>query len=158
MFGSFLPSLWSLSNHSLLGPRSRHCYAITSRWRGVMSVHDIKLHELAGDGHVVGLPHEFLVRTLLHLPLATLAQWAAQWIRNAGSWPPKSLQAWRATKLQAARDADIEKERSYYLERTRSAPGFQVTKNSTEHQMNCALEQISTRTSACSCAVRNLPH
>jgi hypothetical protein len=28
MFGSFLPSLWSLSNHSLLGSRSRHCYAI----------------------------------------------------------------------------------------------------------------------------------
>jgi len=30
MFGSFLPSLWSLNNHSLLGSRSRHCYAITS--------------------------------------------------------------------------------------------------------------------------------
>src|SRR4029077_18923665 len=29
MFGSFLPSLWSLSNQSLLGSRSRHCYAIT---------------------------------------------------------------------------------------------------------------------------------
>jgi excisionase family DNA binding protein len=28
MFGSFLPSLWSLSNQSLLGSRSRHCYAI----------------------------------------------------------------------------------------------------------------------------------
>jgi len=28
MFGSFLPSLWSSINHSLLGPRSRHCYAI----------------------------------------------------------------------------------------------------------------------------------
>src|ERR1700686_1981867 len=28
MFGSFLPSLWSLRNHSLLGSRSRHCYAI----------------------------------------------------------------------------------------------------------------------------------
>src|SRR6516164_669718 len=28
MFGSFLPSLWSSSNHSLLGSRSRHCYAI----------------------------------------------------------------------------------------------------------------------------------
>src|ERR1700693_3277776 len=28
MFGSFLPSLRSLSNHSLLGSRSRHCYAI----------------------------------------------------------------------------------------------------------------------------------
>jgi hypothetical protein len=28
MFGSFLPSLWSLNNHSLLGSRSRHCYAI----------------------------------------------------------------------------------------------------------------------------------
>jgi len=28
MFGSFLPSLWSSSNQSLLGSRSRHCYAI----------------------------------------------------------------------------------------------------------------------------------
>ncbi len=28
MFGSFLQSLWSLSNHILLGSRSRHCYAI----------------------------------------------------------------------------------------------------------------------------------
>src|SRR5258706_8841856 len=28
MFGSFLPSLWSSINHSLLGSRSRHCYAI----------------------------------------------------------------------------------------------------------------------------------
>jgi hypothetical protein len=28
LFGSFLPSLWSSSNHSLLGSRSRHCYAI----------------------------------------------------------------------------------------------------------------------------------
>src|ERR1700720_4435029 len=28
MFGSFLPSLWSLHNHSLLGSRSQHCYAI----------------------------------------------------------------------------------------------------------------------------------
>src|ERR1700674_2218663 len=31
MFGSFLPSLRSLSNHSLLGSRSRHCYAIMCR-------------------------------------------------------------------------------------------------------------------------------
>ncbi len=31
MFGSFLPSLRSLSNHSLLGSRSRHCYAIKCR-------------------------------------------------------------------------------------------------------------------------------
>jgi len=31
MFGSFLPSLWSSSNHSLLGSRSRHCYAIKYR-------------------------------------------------------------------------------------------------------------------------------
>src|ERR1700722_9035455 len=30
MFGSFLPSLWSSINHSLLGSRSRHCYAIMS--------------------------------------------------------------------------------------------------------------------------------
>src|SRR6266446_9108252 len=29
MFGSFLPSLQSSINHSLLGSRSRHCYAIT---------------------------------------------------------------------------------------------------------------------------------
>ena len=28
LFGSFLPSLWSSINHSLLGSRSRHCYAI----------------------------------------------------------------------------------------------------------------------------------
>src|SRR5208337_2254277 len=28
LFGSFLPSLRSSSNHSLLGSRSRHCYAI----------------------------------------------------------------------------------------------------------------------------------
>src|ERR1700746_2818327 len=28
LFGSFLPSLWSSSNQSLLGSRSRHCYAI----------------------------------------------------------------------------------------------------------------------------------
>src|SRR6267378_6231770 len=33
MFGSFLPSLWSSSNQSLLGSRSRHCYAIKSRTR-----------------------------------------------------------------------------------------------------------------------------
>src|SRR3979490_2622604 len=31
MFGSFLPSLWSSINHSLLGSRSRHCYAIKLR-------------------------------------------------------------------------------------------------------------------------------
>src|SRR5438445_6462846 len=31
MFGSFLPSLWSSSNQSLLGSRSRHCYAI--KWK-----------------------------------------------------------------------------------------------------------------------------
>src|SRR5712671_1912618 len=31
MFGSFLPSLWSSINHSLLGSRSRHCYAIKCR-------------------------------------------------------------------------------------------------------------------------------
>ena len=30
MFGSSLPSLWSLSNQSLLGSGSRHCYVITS--------------------------------------------------------------------------------------------------------------------------------
>src|ERR1700730_9080936 len=30
MFGSFLPSLRSSINHSLLGSRSRHCYAIMS--------------------------------------------------------------------------------------------------------------------------------
>jgi hypothetical protein len=30
MFGSFLPSLRSSNNHSLLGSRSRHCYAIKS--------------------------------------------------------------------------------------------------------------------------------
>src|SRR5258708_3458230 len=35
---------------------------------------------------------------------------------------------------------------------------FQVTKKGIEHQMNCALEQISTRPSACSCSARNLPH
>src|SRR5215468_2768243 len=29
MFGSSLPSLWSLSNQSLLGSGSRHCYVIT---------------------------------------------------------------------------------------------------------------------------------
>src|ERR1700731_3799863 len=29
MFGSFLPSLQSSINYSLLGARSRHCYAIT---------------------------------------------------------------------------------------------------------------------------------
>src|SRR5215471_19320294 len=28
MSGSFLPSLWSSNSHSLLGSRSRHCYAI----------------------------------------------------------------------------------------------------------------------------------
>src|SRR5215469_2238490 len=28
MFGSFLPSLWSSCNQSVLGSRSRHCYAI----------------------------------------------------------------------------------------------------------------------------------
>src|ERR1700676_2710834 len=28
LFGSFLPSLWSLHNRSLLGSRSQHCYAI----------------------------------------------------------------------------------------------------------------------------------
>jgi len=31
LFGSFLPSLWSSNNHSLLGSRSRHCYAI--KWK-----------------------------------------------------------------------------------------------------------------------------
>ena len=31
MFGSFLPSLRSSINHSLLGSRSRHCYAIICR-------------------------------------------------------------------------------------------------------------------------------
>jgi hypothetical protein len=61
-------------------------------------------------------------------------------------------------KTATARDADIEKVRSYYLEPTRSAPGFRVTKNGIEHQMDCALEQISTRTSACSCSVRNWAH
>src|ERR1700730_1190306 len=33
MFGSFLPSLRSSSNHSLLGSRSRHCYAINCFYR-----------------------------------------------------------------------------------------------------------------------------
>ena len=31
IFGSFLPNLWSLTNQTLLGPRSRHCcYEIKS--------------------------------------------------------------------------------------------------------------------------------
>ena len=34
--GSFLPSLWPSSNQSLLGSRSRHCYAI--KWITVASV------------------------------------------------------------------------------------------------------------------------
>jgi hypothetical protein len=38
MFGSFLPSLWSLSNHSLLGSRSRHCYEIKWRLLGAMQI------------------------------------------------------------------------------------------------------------------------
>jgi hypothetical protein len=33
-----------------------------------------------------------------------------------------------------------------------------VTKKGIEHQMNCALEQISTGTFACSCSARNLAH
>src|SRR6266853_2864102 len=33
MFGSFLPSLRSSINHSLLGSRSRHCYAI--KWNSI---------------------------------------------------------------------------------------------------------------------------
>ena len=37
-----------------------------------MSVQDIELDELAGDGQVVRLPHEFLVRTFLHFPLSEL--------------------------------------------------------------------------------------
>jgi len=41
---------------------------------------------------------------------------------------------------------------------TRSAQGFQVTKKGIELQMNCALEQISTGTSACSRSARNLAH
>src|SRR5258708_590761 len=32
MFGSFLPSLRSSNSHSLLGSRSRHCYAIKCFW------------------------------------------------------------------------------------------------------------------------------
>src|ERR1700751_1559011 len=44
MFGSFLPSLWSLSNQSLLGSRSRHSYAITNSFFGL-------------DGYTSGMEH-----------------------------------------------------------------------------------------------------
>jgi hypothetical protein len=39
-----------------------------------------------------------------------------------------------------------------------NAQGFQATKKGIEHQMNCALEQISTGTFACSGSARNLAH
>src|SRR5215472_14488508 len=39
MSGSFLPSLWSSNSHSLLGSRSRHCYAIKLIWpRGTLPI------------------------------------------------------------------------------------------------------------------------
>src|SRR6202040_4469331 len=42
MFGSFLPNLRSSINHSLLGSRSRHCYAIRSD--GICSL--VRFHQL----------------------------------------------------------------------------------------------------------------
>src|SRR6266404_7370920 len=54
MFGSFLPSLWSLSNQSLLGSRSRHCYAI--KWiapkhlSGKPTNRDLALRQLSSRG------------------------------------------------------------------------------------------------------------
>jgi hypothetical protein len=55
MFGSFLPSLRSSSNHSLLGSRSRHCYgyatksllaALGDKWTS-------KLEELKGSPNIL---------------------------------------------------------------------------------------------------------
>ena len=42
MFGSFLPSLWSSDNQSLLGSRSRHSYAIKFLWRIRKELHGKK--------------------------------------------------------------------------------------------------------------------
>jgi hypothetical protein len=68
MFGSFLPSLWSLSNDSLLGSRSRHCYAIKVKyWNGTRQV---ALSD-PGPGQL-----RIQVPTLLVLPIALASQMA----------------------------------------------------------------------------------
>src|SRR5882762_196861 len=52
MFGSFLPSLRSSINHSLLGSRSRHCYAI--KWNSIVS-HGGKGIHAGGDEPLHGV-------------------------------------------------------------------------------------------------------
>jgi hypothetical protein len=61
MFGSFLPSLWSLSNHSLLGSRSRHCYAI--KWRKLSENRGaVSLEEAITFGAVIKILGSFFLR------------------------------------------------------------------------------------------------
>src|SRR5260370_23237927 len=48
LFGSFLTSLWSLSNQSLLGSRSRHCYGIKSAGRQTGWSEPLKWHTKMG--------------------------------------------------------------------------------------------------------------
>src|SRR5437870_12904977 len=56
LFGSFLPGLWSSSNQSLLGSRSRQCYALTSNLHG-------RFPRLPGSCHNSRLPTFFQLAT-----------------------------------------------------------------------------------------------
>src|SRR6267142_4289553 len=51
MFGSFLPSLWSLNNHSLLGSRSRHCYAIM--WICGLHLSEYGVYQALGENQIL---------------------------------------------------------------------------------------------------------
>jgi hypothetical protein len=44
MSGSFLPSLWSSSNHSLPGARSQQCYAINWILRAAPAEYSVSWH------------------------------------------------------------------------------------------------------------------
>src|SRR5215469_16238412 len=48
MSGSFLPSLWSSNSHSLLGSRSRHCYAI--KFKLARDLSGNPTHQVGRDG------------------------------------------------------------------------------------------------------------
>src|ERR1700687_1066308 len=70
MFGSFLPSLWSLSNHSLLGSRSRHCYAIKwipvrplyGNYKAITNINQRRYHHI----NVQGIGFLFVVGVIIY--------------------------------------------------------------------------------------------
>jgi len=81
MFGSFLPSLWSSNNHSLLGSRSRHCYAIKCSW--VDSTSPVTAftrtqrdfcHNFRVADYPTRTPFKLCIGSCLHLPSQVLAE------------------------------------------------------------------------------------